>query len=228
MPHTYARHSLIALLVLGSLLLAACTAALQPANVTSVTVEARDDGYVAVIQGEHPDACAQLGASTQTAGEDGIQIALLQAPADPNTMCAQVITPFTVETPLDVSDLPDGAYTVTVNDVPAELTVGAQPAASPAGQPAWVTSVELVQRDGAPVLIVSGDLPDPCHEIGAITPRVEADAITVDVLVNPPAPDILCAQVITPYTVEVPLDEPLAPGQYAVTVNDYATDITVP
>lgn len=125
MPHTYARHSLIALLALGSLLLAACTAALQPANVTSVTVEARDDGYVAVIQGEHPDACAQLGASTQTAGEDGIQIALLQAPADPNTMCAQVITPFTVETPLDVSDLPDGAYTVTVNDVPAELTVGA-------------------------------------------------------------------------------------------------------
>ncbi len=40
MPHTYARHSLIALLVLGSLLLAACTAALQPLT-SPVTVEAR-------------------------------------------------------------------------------------------------------------------------------------------------------------------------------------------
>jgi hypothetical protein len=228
MPHTYARYSLIVLLALGSLLLGACAAALQPANVTSVTVEARDDGYVAVIRGEHPDACAQLGASTQTAGEDGIQIALLQTPADPNTMCAQVITPFTVEKPLDVSGLPEGTYTVTVNDVRAELTVGAQPAASPAAQPAWVTSVELAQRDGKYVLIVSGDLPDPCHEIGAVTPRVEANAITVDVQVNPPAPDVLCAQVITPYTVEVPLDETLAPGQYTVTVNDYAATLTVP
>lgn len=227
MPYTCARYSLIMLLIAGSLLLAACAAALQPANVTSVTVEARDDGYVAVIQGEHPDACTQLGATAQTAGEEGIRIALLQAPADPNIMCAQVITPFTVETPLDVSDLPDGIYTVTVNDVPAELNIGAQPAASPAARPAWVTAVDLEQRDGVFVLLVSGDLPDPCHEVGVMAPRVAAGAITADVLVSPPAPDVMCAQVITPYTVEVPLDRSLTPGHYTVTVNDFSTDITV-
>ncbi len=53
MPHTYARHSLIALLVLGSLLLAACTAALQPLTSPPSPWKRADDGYVALSR-EHP------------------------------------------------------------------------------------------------------------------------------------------------------------------------------
>ena len=224
----FRRHFRIAaILTFAGLLITACTAAIQPAHVTSVTVDQRADGYVAVVQGEHPDACAQIGAASQTVKDGAIEVGLLQASADPNLVCAQVITPFSEEVPLDVSGLSDGTYTVTVNGVPAELTVGAQPAATPASQPAWVTSVDVEQRDGALVLVVSGDLPDPCHEVGAIRQRTDAGAITVEVQVNPPASDVICAQVITPYTVEIPVDAPVAPGHYTVTVNDYTVDVSV-
>lgn len=217
----------IMLPALTGLLISACAATIQPANVTSVTVEQRDEGYVAIVQGEHPDACAVVGSSSQTVSEDGIQVGLVQAPAAPDQMCAQVITPFVAEVPLDVSGLSEGSYTVSVNGVPAELTIGAQPAAAPASQSAWVTSVEAKQRDGFVVLVIAGDLPDPCHEVGAIRQRAEAGAIAVEVQVNPPAPDVMCAQVITPFTVEVPMDTALAPGEYTVTVNDYSTQIVV-
>ena len=124
------------ILALGGLLLAACAAPIQRANVTSVTVQPRDEGYVAVVQGEHPDACMQLGLTSQTVKDGKIEVGLLQAAPDPNAVCAQVITPFNEEVPLDVSGLTMGTYTVTVNGVAAELTLGAQPAALPATSPA--------------------------------------------------------------------------------------------
>ncbi len=225
------------ILALGGLLLAACAAPIQRANVTSVTVQPRDEGYVAVVQGEHPDACMQLGLTSQTVKDGKIEVGLLQAAPDPNAVCAQVITPFNEEVPLDVSGLTMGTYTVTVNGVAAELTLGAQPAALPATspaaspappvQPAPVAAVETATRDGSLVLTVSGELPDPCHEIAAVTQSVAGDVITVNISVNPPAPDMICAQVMTPYSIEIPLDTPLAPGAYTLHVNDYTAAVTV-
>ena len=70
------------------------------------------------------------------------------------------------------------------------------------------------------MLVISGDMPDACHEVGDVSQRVENGEISVDVEMTPPDPDTMCAEVITPFTVEVPLDVRLPAGEYTVTVNE--------
>ena len=217
----------ILMLVLGTLLLAACSAEIRPANVNSVTIEQRDGGTVAVVQGEHPDACAQVGPSIQTVEGDTIKVGLALAPTSPDMICAQVITPYTEVVPLDTRGLPPGSYQANVNGVSAPVEIGSQAAAEPAAQSAPVASVESEQRGDSAVLVISGDMPDPCYEVGEVTKRVEDGSISVDVGMTPPAPDIVCAQVITPYTVEVPIEVRLEPGEYTDIVNDTVVEVTV-
>lgn len=216
-----------ALLALTLLLLAACSAEIQPVPVDSVSVEQRDGEYVAVVEGQFRDACGEIGATVQTVQDDTIRVGTLLAPTPPDMMCAQVITPFTETIPLDTSGLPPGEYQVSVNSVTAPLRIGPETAAQPASRPAPVASVEVEQRNGTTVLVISGDMPDPCHEVGEVTQRVENGAISVNVGMTPPPPDTVCAQVITPYTIEVPIEAQLEPGEYTVEVNDFVADVTV-
>jgi hypothetical protein len=212
---------------LALLLLAACSAEIRPANVNSVTIQQREGVPVAVVQGEHPDACAQIGAAVQTVENDTIKVGLVLEPTPPDLICAQVITPFTEVVPLDTSGLSAGSYVVNANGVTAPLQIGPQTAEAPPPQRAPVASVEIEQREDTAVLIISGDMPDPCHEIGDVTQRVQNGTISVDVAMTPPAPDTVCAQVIVPYTVEVPIEARLEPGEYTVKVNDEVVDVTV-
>jgi hypothetical protein len=216
----------ILMLVLGALL-AACSAEIRPANVNSVAIEQRDGVTVAVVQGEHPNACAQVGPSIQTVEGDTVKVGLVLAPTPPDMMCAQVITPYTEVIPLDTRGLSPGTYQANVNGVTAPLPIGQEPAAEPAPMPAPVLSVEIEQSGDAATLVISGEMPDPCHEVGEVTQRVEEGTISVNVEMTPPAPDMVCAQVITPYTVEVPVEARLEPGEYTVIVNDSVVEITV-
>jgi hypothetical protein len=93
--------------------------------------------------------------------------------------------------------------------------------------PAPILSVQIQQSGDNAVLVISGEMPDPCHEVGEVVQRVEDSSIYVDVEMTPPAPDMVCAQVITPYTVEVPIDVRLEPGEYTVIANDNVIEITV-
>jgi hypothetical protein len=77
------------------------------------------------------------------------------------------------------------------------------------------------------MVVVSGELPDPCHEVQAGSAQVAGDTITVDVSVTPPPPDTMCAQVITPYTLEIPVEGELPAGAYQVDVNRQVTEVTV-
>lgn len=233
-------------LATGVWLLAACTATIQPANVTSVTVEDRDGAVVAVVQGEFSDGCQQVGGNVQTVREDTVVVGLLLQPTPSDMMCTQVITPFTEEVPLDVAGLAAGSYTVSVNGASAEFTLGATAAETAGEEPATeedateestseesadtrapVASVTVEQREGQTVIVVSGELPNPCYEAQAGSAQVNGATITADVTVTPPAPDMMCAAVITPYTVEIPVETDLAPGDYQVTVNDTVVDVTV-
>ncbi len=60
-----------------------------------------------------------------------------------------------------------------------------------------------------------------------MTQQVDGNAINVSVEMTPPEPGMVCAQMITPYTVEAPIEDSLEPGVYTVTVNDYVTDVTI-
>lgn len=217
----------LALLLIAGLALAACSAEIRPANVESVTAESREGTYTAVIEGEFPDACGEIGATVQTVEGDTIRVGVLMAPPDPDMMCAQVITPFTAEVPLDTAGLEPGEYEVRVNGVPATLEIGTQMEAQPAAMPAPVATVQVQQSGDTAVLVISGEFPDACGEVGDVSQRVEGNEITVDVAMTPPDPDTMCAQVLTPFTVEVPLEAPLPAGEYTVTVNEYVVDVTV-
>ena len=216
-----------ALLIIGILLATACTVDFQPAPVSSVTVEERDGSYVALVEGDLPDACSSIGSTVQTVQDSTIKVGLILAPPPEGMMCAQMMTPYSEEVVLDTQGLPPGAYEVDVNGVQAPFEIRPEMQAQPETQLAPVETITIDQRADGNVLMISGYLPDPCHELGDVSQRVEGDAITVDVEMTQPEPDTMCAQVITPFEMEVRIDATREPGQFTVTVNDQTVEVTV-
>ncbi len=217
----------VSVFLLTILLAAACSAEIRPVDVQTVSTESREGMYAAVIEGQFPDACSQIGSTIQTVEGDTIRVGVLMAAPDPDMMCAQMLTNFTETVPLNTEGLEPGEYEVRVNGVPATLEISAEMQAQPAAMPAPVASVEVEQRGDSAVLVITGEMPDACHEVGDVSQRVGDSEIRVDVEMAPPDPDMMCAQVITPFTVEVPLEGELPPGEYTVTVNEYVLDVTV-
>ncbi len=217
----------ILVLVTMILVTAACSSVIQPVNVNSVTAEEVEGDYVAIVQGEFPDSCGRIGPTFQRVEGDALKVSMALAPTPPGMMCAAMITPFTEEVPLDTSELAPGSYELVVNGVTAPLEIGADPMADAAPLLAPVHSVEVAQDGDGVTLVISGDLPDACHELGEVTQQVDGNAINVSVEMTPPEPGMVCAQMITPYTVEAPIEDSLDPGVYTVTVNDYVTDVTI-
>lgn len=118
------RASLLVILLLS--VLVACSGGdaasddqlVEPANVSAVEVRFEDDGFVAIASGFLSDSCTTLHESTQTISNNRIEIALTTTrPAD--EMCAQVIEEFSEPIPIDMTELPNGEYMVTVNGVAA-------------------------------------------------------------------------------------------------------------
>lgn len=86
------------------------------AFVDAVTVAEQGDGaYVAVVDGNYPSACAELGAVGRSVEGDTLVIRMCSVePAD--VACAQQLTPFTETLPIVTDDLAPGTYTVVVNE----------------------------------------------------------------------------------------------------------------
>lgn len=215
------------LLLMLLLVVTACTQLVQPVPVSNVTVEQTDEGPVAVVEGEFSDACGSVGPVVQRIEGDTVRVAMAMAPVPQDMMCAQVLTQYTHTIPLDTEELAPGAYEVSVNGVAAPYVIGAGPMADEPPRLATITNVEAIQENDRLTLAVSGDLPDPCHEVGEVTQNVAGDDLTITVPMIQPEPDMICAQVITPFSIEVTIDEALEPGDYTVNVNDYTTQITV-
>lgn len=120
-------HRKLGLLVtLLLIMLVACTGAeeeadnsvIEPANISAVEVVFDDDGFVAVASGFLRDSCTTIHESTQTISDKSVGIVLTTTrPAD--EVCAQVIEEFSESIPIDMDELPNGEYTVTVNEVAA-------------------------------------------------------------------------------------------------------------
>lgn len=118
------RVSLLAILLLS--VLVACSGGdaatddqlIEPANISAVKVRFEADGFVAIASGFLSDSCTTLHESTQTIGDNRIEITMTTTrPAD--EVCTQVIEEFSEPVPIDMAALPNGEYTVTVNGVAA-------------------------------------------------------------------------------------------------------------
>jgi len=104
------------------------------------------------VSGTWPDLCAQLTAIQQQISGFTINITILTTPAAPNCPPDQVGLPFRIAIPLNGVQLPEGAYTITVNGTRTNFTwpaasVGtdpnppAQPVATPLAVPVNVDPV---------------------------------------------------------------------------------------
>lgn len=122
------KHLLLLVLLLFSLILAACdtlsqgqepsTASAQEgkqAMVEAVSVEESNAHKYAVVNGNYPDACTKISKVEQKLAGNTFEITLYtDKPAD--LMCAQMISPFTVSILLEVGGKAPGDYTVNVNN----------------------------------------------------------------------------------------------------------------
>jgi hypothetical protein len=88
---------------------------------SSIAVEERDGQYIAIIEGDLPDACSEICGHEQTVSGNTINIDIYSINPE-DTMCAQVLTPFDVELQLDIAGLEAGQYTLTLNETHAETT----------------------------------------------------------------------------------------------------------
>lgn len=101
---------------------------IEDANVTEVDVVLLESFPVQIdvmVKGEMPDSCYELGDNTQRLIGDTFSVNLkMQKSSDPESMCAQAITPFDTTISLDnVVGLSAGEYTVNVNGVEKTFTL---------------------------------------------------------------------------------------------------------
>ena len=94
------------------------------AIVESVSIEESMAHNYAVVNGNYPDACTKISNIEQVVEGNSFDITLYtEAPAD--LMCAQMITPFTINILLEVGGKAPGDYTINVNDsVSTTFTLG--------------------------------------------------------------------------------------------------------
>jgi hypothetical protein len=96
-----------------------------------------------------------------------------------------------------------------------------EPAAAPATEssPVFTDDVVVEERDGEYYAVITGHLPDACSTIDGVEQSEDGNIISLTVTASRPS-DLMCAQMLTPFTEEVLLDtEGLDPGEYTVDVN---------
>ena len=87
----------------------------NPAMVDSVMVEEQMGHKYAVVNGNYPDACSKISDVDQDLEGNTFKISLTTAQPE-DLVCAQMLSPFTVNILLEVGGQAPGEYTITVND----------------------------------------------------------------------------------------------------------------
>jgi hypothetical protein len=126
-------YPIFVLIIIASVFLAACggsgSSGSEPAStgsaamVDGVMVEVRNNHHYAIVTGTYPDSCTRISNVQQEVNGDTFTISLsTDKPAD--LMCAQMLSPFGVDLLLETGGLMPGEYTVDVNGVSANFTLG--------------------------------------------------------------------------------------------------------
>lgn len=132
----------------------------------------------------------------------------------------------------EAPDSPDDTVSVTPDDIVGDGADISDPGPSNSGGPvpprdrrelAHITGVAFQVLESWPMQViveVSGELPDPCHELWW---EVAVDGNTYDVEVwsvsPPPDSEMACAMVIVPFTENIPLGGGFVGDAYTIIVN---------
>jgi hypothetical protein len=91
--------------------------------VAGVSVDVNNNHYYAAVNGNYPDSCTRISDVQQEIDGDTIRFILtIDRPAD--LMCAQMITPFTVDLLIETGGFLPAEYTVDVNGITTAFTLG--------------------------------------------------------------------------------------------------------
>lgn len=92
-----------------------------------------------------------------------------------------------------------------------------------------ITDVSFAYLESLPVQVratVTGDLPTPCHGLSThVAPEADGQVAVVMTITQPPA-DVVCAQVITPFSETLDLGS-FAPGDYTMLLGGVEYPFTV-
>ncbi len=190
----------------------------------------------AVVSGNLPNACAQLGEIRLHRDETTFFIRLV-AYVPAQTDCNEDSIPFRLEVPLNVVNLPEGPYVVNANGVTASFDPRTRPA--PADEEGSLEERNLISvehvgvqvGEGSPIpveIVASGTWPDLCAQIAEVQSKVDGFQIDITVLastVEACPPDHLGL----PFRFAIPLNiVELPEGTYTITVNGTSTTFDLP
>ena len=190
----------------------------------------------AVVSGNLPNACAQVGEVRVHRDETTFFVRLVaNIPAQSD--CNRDSIPFRLEVPLNIVNLPEGPYDVSVNGATASFDPRAFPApASEAesiveGNLIVVEHVGIQIGEGTPIqaeIVASGAWPGPCAQIAEVQSKMDAFQIDITVLsstVEACPPD----QMELPFRFAFPLNSAQLPaGEYTISVNGTSTTLQLP
>jgi hypothetical protein len=203
-------------------------------QVDSVTVEVGVGSPIpvhAIVSGNLPSACAQLG--EVRVHRDGTTFFVrLVADLPAQTDCSEDLIPFRLDVPLNIVNIPEGPYVVNVNGVTASLDPYMVPAENQEERkPIEVEHVGVQVGEGSPIpveIIASGTWPDLCSQIAEVQSQVNGFEIDVTVLASTTSscrPD----QLGLPFRYAFPLNiVEMQAGTYTITVNGTSTTLDLP
>ena len=85
----------------------------------------------------------------------------------------------------------------------------------------WGNDIQVEERGDETILLIAGDYPDACSTVCGSQQTVDGNVINIDLFSAKPEQDEVCAQILTPFRVEIALDtEELDPGEYTITLNE--------
>jgi hypothetical protein len=163
------------------------------------------------------------------------------SPAAPSPTAGQTLPPSVrVETAVVVPSNPPQAAPTSIITVVSTPTATSTPEAfeTPTSQegsdmhnPVYLDQVKLITLSTSPpqfLVQISGSLPTPCHKLHVNTGEPDQQGKIEITLYSTADPNLMCAQVLTPFTQEISLKD-LPSGQYSVWIDGKkAGDISVP
>lgn len=178
-----------------------------------------------VVEGSLPTPCHRLVWDVLKPDADRrIEVTLQAAPPGEGETCAQVLTPFEEAIPL--GSFTEGAFAVWLNGERVEaFDLGtAIPSPEPARGvegPVYVEDTDLLLMESYPVqvaLLVSGNLPTPCHELRWEVSDADPSGRIVVEMVSIADAETLCVQVLEPFEERIPLGS-YESGAFSVWLN---------
>ncbi len=204
----------------------------QPVDVDQIQVEIGVGSPIPVqvmVSGSLPDICAQIALLQQKQVGANFEIMLSTVPSN-DEECTQDSLPFRMMIPLNITNLPAGSYSVSVNGSSAsfELETGNTTSPQPAAETVItrddieVPHVNVEVGVGSPMpvhAIVDVNLPNSCAQLGEMRLHREGTKFYVRLIADV-SDRADCRADSIPFRLEIPLNIVNLPeGPYEVIVN---------